>query len=120
MRTVLVVDDEWAIAEVLEDVLGDDGYRVSVANNGKEGIDRALSDKPDLILLDYMMPVLDGPKTLEALARDERLRDIPVIMMSSLPEQTVRERCRGYVAFLRKPFLIGDVLLAIQQVLSSK
>ncbi|WP_406858629.1 response regulator [Alsobacter sp. KACC 23698] len=117
---MLVVDDEWAIAEVLEDVLGDDGYRVSVANNGKEGIGRALSDKPDLILLDYMMPVLDGPKTLEALALDERLRDIPVIMMSSLPEQTVRERCSGYVVFLRKPFLIGDVLLAIQKVLSPK
>jgi CheY-like chemotaxis protein len=120
LRSVLVVDDEWAIAEVLEDVLGDDGYRVSVANNGKEGIHRALSDKPDVILLDYMMPILDGPRTLDALAGDERLKDIPVIMMSSLPEPTIRERCRGYVAFLRKPFLIGDVLRAIEQVLASK
>ncbi|PSC05251.1 response regulator [Alsobacter soli] len=119
MRTVLVVDDEWAIAEVLEDILSDEGFRVVVANNGRQGLERALAEKPDLILLDFMMPVLDGPGMLAALAEDERVSGTRVILMSSLPEATVRERCSGYAAFLRKPFLIDDVLATIQNIVTS-
>ena len=60
MKTVLVVDDEFAVAELLSDLLTDEGYHVVTAAGGKEGLARLRSAKPDLVLLDFMMPSLTG------------------------------------------------------------
>ncbi|AWN49401.1 response regulator [Methylobacterium terrae] len=109
MATVLIVDDEFGIAELLDAVLSDDGHRVVTAANGRQGLARVAAGPPDLIFLDFMMPVMDGPAMLAALASDPGTRAIPVVLMSSMPEETVRERASGYVAFLRKPFRIGQV-----------
>lgn len=117
MKTILVVDDEWAIAEVLEALLGDEGYRVIVANNGKQGLERLIEWQPDLIMLDFMMPIMDGPATLAALRANPDTSLIPVILMSSLPEETIAERCSGYRTFLRKPFRIASVLEAVDAAL---
>lgn len=116
-RTLLLVDDEWVIADALEGVLSDAGYRVLTAPNGKQALARLMEARPDLILLDFMMPVMNGAATLAALAADPGLRDIPVIMMSSLPEARVRERAEGYVAFLPKPFTAAEALNAIAAAL---
>ncbi|MCB8821902.1 response regulator [Microvirga rosea] len=117
MKTILVVDDEWAIAEVLDALLGDEGFRVIVANNGKQGLERLAEWPADLIMLDFMMPILDGPSTFAALKANPGTAGIPVIFMSSLPEETVAQRCSGYQAFLRKPFRIAAVLDAVEKVL---
>ncbi len=114
MKTILVVDDEWAIAEVLESLLGDEGYRVIVANNGKQGLERLKEWPVDLVMLDFMMPVMDGPATLSIFKSDPETAKIPIILMSSLPEETVMERCNGYATFLRKPFRINAVLDAVE------
>jgi CheY-like chemotaxis protein len=117
LKTILVVDDEWAIAEVLEALLSDEGYRVVVAHNGRQGLDRLGEGPPNLIMLDFMMPVMDGPATLQALKDNPATSTIPVILMSSLPEETVVERASGYSAFLRKPFRITTVLNIIEKTL---
>jgi CheY-like chemotaxis protein len=109
MKTVLVVDDEVAIAEVLEAILTDAGYRAILASNGKQALERINEDMPDLILTDFMMPVLGGAGLIAALNARPDHRRIPVIMMSSLPESAIKGRCDGYAAFLRKPFKINDV-----------
>ena len=57
-----------------------------------------------------MMPVMDGPVMLRAMAEDPTLRGIPVVLMSSLPETTVAKRCSGYVSFMRKPFNVSNVI----------
>lgn len=116
MRTVLVVDDEFGVAEVLEAVLQDEGYRVATAINGRQGLDRALEWTPDLILLDLMMPIMGGAATLEALQANPALSRIPVVLMSSLDEEAVRETCRGYRAFLRKPFRMAEVLSLLDRL----
>ncbi len=64
MRTILVVDDEFAITTTLETILGDAGYRVLTAADGRQGMARLVENAPDLILLNHMMPVLDGPGML--------------------------------------------------------
>jgi CheY-like chemotaxis protein len=120
VKTVLVVDDEWAIAEVLEAILGDEGYRVEMASNGRQGLARLAAQKPDVIMLDFMMPIMDGPAMLVALADDPATRNIPVIVMSSLPEETIAGRCNGYAAFLRKPFRIPEVLRLIEMALNGR
>ena len=110
MATVLVVDDEFGISTLLRDVFEDEGHRVLTATNGRQALERVVEERPDLVLTDFMMPVLDGAALIKALAADPALNGIPVLLMSSMPEATVAERCSGYAAFVRKPFKIYDVL----------
>ena len=118
MTTVLVVDDEALIAMALEAALEDVGYRVATAANGRQGLERlSEAPRPDVVLLDMMMPVMNGPAMLAAMAADPGLRGIPVIVLSSLPEEAVRARAEGVAAMLRKPYTAEQVLGAIARVL---
>ena len=81
-----------------------------VATNGRQALDRVAEEKPDIVLTDFMMPIMDGAALIRALSADSGTKGIPVLLMSSMPEATVAERCSGYAAFLRKPFRIYDVL----------
>jgi CheY-like chemotaxis protein len=117
MKTVLVIDDEVGIAEVLETIITAAGYRAILASNGRQALERIKDNPPDLIVTDFMMPVLDGAGLIAALKALPEHRPIPVIMMSSLPESSVVSHCSGYAAFLRKPFRVGHVLQIIERVL---
>lgn len=117
MQTVLVVDDEFGVAEVLQSILEDEGYRVGTAINGKQALARLTELTPDLIMLDYMMPIMDGTQTLAAIRANATFSKIPIIMMSSLEEASVRETCTDYDAFLRKPFRALAVLKVVQRLL---
>jgi CheY-like chemotaxis protein len=119
MATVLVVDDEFGVAEVLGLILEDKGYRVFSAANGRQGLDCLREVTPDLVLLDFMMPILDGPGTLSAIRGNPSFARTPVVMMSSMDEVTVRERCNAYQSFLHKPFRAIDVITAISKALPS-
>ena len=117
MATVLVVDDEFGIVDVLETILTDEGYRVVTACNGKQGLMRLSAEKPNVILLDFMMPILGGGEMLRAMAAEPAYQRIPVIMMSSLGEDMIAERCKGCAAFLHKPFTAAAVLSTVARVL---
>jgi CheY-like chemotaxis protein len=119
VATVLIVDDEFGIAEVLEALLSDAGHRVLTAMNGEHGLRRMTEAAPDVVFLDYMMPVMDGPTMLRAMQTTPAYRAIPVIMMSSLPESVIAASSAGYRAFLRKPFLLRSVIDLINQVLGA-
>jgi len=110
MSTVLVVEDEFGIADLFDAILSDEGYRVLTAINGQHALEVLAKERADLIFTDFMMPVLDGPGLLRAMADDPALRGIPVVLMSSLPETTVAKRCSGYVSFMRKPFNVSNVI----------
>jgi len=117
MQTVLVVDDEFGVAEVLQSILEDEGYRVATAINGKQALTRLSEFTPDLIMLDYMMPIMDGTQTLAAIRNNTAFAKIPVIMMSSLEEVSVRETGTDYDRFLRKPFRARAVVQTVAQLL---
>lgn len=116
VRTVLVVEDEWAIADWLADLLGEEGYRVFVANNGRRALEILADERPDILVTDFMMPMLDGAGLLQAM-KAGGIDGIPVIMMSSLPAAAVAERTSDYQAFLRKPFTEAQLLAALERVL---
>jgi CheY-like chemotaxis protein len=120
MPTVLVVDDEFGIVDVLETILTDEGYRVLTACNGRQGLERLSAEKPDVVLMDFMMPILGGAGMLAAMAAEPAYRHIPVIMISSLGENVIAEKCTGYVAYLRKPFRATAVLSTIVRVLDGR
>lgn len=117
MQTVLVVDDEFGVAEVLQSILEDEGYRVATAINGKQALARLSEFTPDLVMLDYMMPIMDGTQTLTAIRSNTTFAKVPIIMMSSLEEASVRETCTAYDSFLRKPFRAMAVLKVVAQLL---
>ncbi len=117
MATVLVVEDEFGIAELFDAVLTDEGYQVLTAMNGRDGLELLAREQPQLVFCDYMMPVMDGAAMLGAMAANPALRGIPVVMMSSMPEAVVAERCSGYVTFMRKPFKLFELLDVVERVL---
>ena len=80
---ILVVDDEIYIVHILDFSLGMEGYEVITALDGEQAIEQARNEKPDLIVLDIMMPKLDGYETCKILKSEKETRDIPVILLSA-------------------------------------
>ena len=117
MKTILIVDDETASAEALAELLQEEGFRVYCAYNGREGLTRVAEVNPDLIISDFMMPVMNGGEMGQALRGAEATRDIKILMNSGLSEASVRAYFTGYDAFLRKPYPLDDVLAAIHRLL---
>jgi two-component system, OmpR family, alkaline phosphatase synthesis response regulator PhoP len=107
MKRVLIVDDEDDIREVAQvslELVG--GWEVVTARSGREGIQRAQTEQPDAILLDVMMPGLDGPTTFEHLQADPVTRDIPVLLLTAKVQTADRARfdSLGVQGVLAKPF----------------
>jgi two-component system alkaline phosphatase synthesis response regulator PhoP len=80
---ILVVDDEIYIVHILDFSLGMEGYEVVTALDGEQALEKARTEKPDLIVLDIMMPKLDGYETCKILKGDDATKDIPVILLSA-------------------------------------
>ena len=118
--SILIVDDEPGIVDVLISVLEDAGHRAWGAANGLEGLSKLKASLPEVMLLDVEMPVLDGGETLRALRADPRLSSVAVLMMSGIPESMVKRRCRGYDAFLRKPFSLDELLQTVEALVANR
>jgi twitching motility two-component system response regulator PilH len=105
IRTILVVDDSPTERYFLTDILRRHGYEVLNANSGEEGVAKAKSDRPDLILMDVVMPGLNGFQATRMLSRDDETRDIPVIMCTTKGQETDRiwGMRQGAVEYLVKP-----------------
>ena len=118
-KRILIVDDEFGLLEVLEFILSDAGFVVASALNGQEALTRLQETKPDLVILDFMMPVLDGSAVIKAIRSNDKLKNIPVILTSALTEETIRERepCGGFNTFLRKPYRTERLMEEISKLL---
>jgi len=114
-HTILIIDDTPTNLAVVVDHLEDHGFRVVIARNGPEGLKRAQFVHPDLILLDVMMPDMDGFETCRRLKSADVTRDIPVIFMTALEE--TRDKITGFevggVDYVTKPFQIAEALARI-------
>lgn len=113
IRKILIVDDSPTERHVLQDMLTKAGYEVLASDNGEDAIAKARSSKPDLILMDVVMPGLNGFQATRAISRDPETRSIPVIMCTSKSQETdkiwgLRQGARDYLV---KP-VIRDELLA--------
>jgi CheY-like chemotaxis protein len=103
MALILLVDDEATIVETLAEVLRWSGHEVVTASNGQLALAAMRQRRPSVVMLDYMMPVLDGLQTLTVMRSDPALATIPVILMSAASEATIPPTAK-WDAFLRKPF----------------
>jgi circadian clock protein KaiC len=118
-ESILIVDDEFALADLMAEILGERGYQTSMAINGELGL-RALRERPtDLVLLDVMMPVLSGPEMRLRMREDPALAQIPVIMMTALPEAIPRNQLDPSAAVLLKPFTPAQLFEAVERTLEA-
>jgi CheY-like chemotaxis protein len=101
---VLIVDDEFGLAEVIAEILCERGYDTAMAMNGKLALAEMQQTLPQFVLLDVMMPVMDGPSLLLHMQQDPRLASVPVALMSSLAESSFAAVRGLYREFVRKPF----------------
>ncbi len=118
--SILVIDDSPTILKVVELVLTKAGYRVRTAPDGEEGIKKAMEERPNLILLDFVMPRLNGYQVCRALGDSVDLKDVPVVLMSAKGDQ-VGERfvkVMGIVDYITKPFSPEAITAVVEHTLA--
>lgn len=118
---ILVVDDDPAIIQIYKIALSA-SYDLSVAYNGKEALDMALSDPPDLIVMDIMMPVMDGIEALEKLKESAATANVPVILLTAQvqPKDVIGGYNTGADYYITKPFTNKELLNGIKMFLSEE
>lgn len=119
MARVLVIDDEPDVRWVLRLSLERAGHEVIMAEDGLRGVAMAQRQRPDVIVLDLMMPVMDGYGVLDALGRDDRTKQVPVLVLTAkaLPEEEDRVTEAGATRFMTKPFEPSDLASTLEGML---
>ena len=119
MKKILIVDDEVDIVAIVAVRLKKLGYEIVTAYDGKAGFDTAKKQKPDLILLDIRLPIMDGYEVCAKLRADDELKDIPVIFLTASTADKVGDKYKTYGAqdFLIKPFDPNELLEKIQRII---
>ena len=118
MSCILVVEDDRVVREVVSDALVDAGYAVASAADGADALDQLHDHPADAILLDLMMPVMDGWSFLDAISQDADLRSIPVGIMSAVPALHQAAREQGVHVAVGKPFAMDELIAQVECLLS--
>ncbi|MFH1247847.1 MAG: response regulator [Candidatus Omnitrophota bacterium] len=118
-KKILVVDDEMENVTLITSRLNAHQFQTISACNGESCIEKALQEKPDLIILDIIMPGLSGYEVCRKLKSDERTRNIPIIMLTALAqEKDLNEGLEaGALCFISKPFNPADLIIEVKQAL---
>ena len=116
--TILVIDDDPLLLEMASELLASDGHRPLTALSGRDGIAQAQAERPDLVLLDYHMPEMDGLAVIEKLRADPTTRRIPVVALTSATAAHANALVRaGCIGFIPKPFTPTEFLRLIVEFL---
>jgi len=121
MTNILIVDDSPTEIHVLTSMLEKHGFSVATANNGEEGVDKAKSDKPDLILMDVVMPGMNGFQAARQISNDPETNNIPIIIVSTKDQETdkmwgLRQGAKDYVT---KPAQEKELISKINSLLQA-
>lgn len=120
MHKVLIADDEANIRNILDFTLHAEGFNVIGARSGNEAFTLALSEQPDIVILDVMMPDSDGIETCRRLKQDERTANLPVILLTARSGRDDRRLGReaGADAYITKPFSPAKVVATLREILA--
>ncbi len=122
MSKILVVDDEPELVKAIEVRLRASGYQVEVAYDGEEGVKKAREFKPDLIILDIVMPKMSGYEVCKVLKSNEETRHIPILILTASQQRELEKKCLalGAKVALMKPFETEELLLLVKQLLKNQ
>lgn len=117
MKTILLIEDNFEVRENIAEILELANYKVITAENGKVGVEKALQERPDLIICDIMMPVLDGYGVLHLINKNEQLRHVPFIFLTAKAERTDFRKGMemGADDYITKPFTDIEILNSIER-----
>lgn len=117
MKTILLIEDNFEVRENIAEILELANYKVITAENGKVGVEKALHERPDLIICDIMMPVLDGYGVLHLINKNEQLRHVPFIFLTAKAERTDFRKGMemGADDYITKPFTDIEILNSIER-----
>jgi len=121
-QKILIIDDEENIVDLLSNILQHSGFSAIGAFNGESGLEKAKKEKPHIIILDIMMPGMDGFEVLKRLKEDQETADIPVIMLTAKTEDSavIESWRKGAEFYIPKPFEIEELLHVINLIMRSK
>lgn len=121
-EAILVIEDDPATARLVEYTLSRHGYKVATASNGLDGIRKARAEVPDLVILDVMLPGIDGFEICHRLRADAATRDIRILMFSAKAQEIDRDTGLkvGADAYLTKPAAPEDILSTVQELLADR
>ena len=116
-----MIDDEATLTNILRVTLESHGHEVVTADDGSRGFASAQRQAPDVILLDLMMPVMDGFAVLDALRGDERTASVPVVVLSAIHTEHTEQHCYelGAKAYMRKPFASDHLVGVLEDVIAA-
>lgn len=115
MNTILIVDDEYLIADILGFALEDEGFLVEKASNGCKALEALKEKRVQLVITDYMMPLLNGEELARAIREDPALSELPVILMSGAQAS---QGCPAlFAAIFDKPFDMDEMIATVHQLL---
>ncbi len=120
---ILIVEDDKALREMYQLRLSINGYDVLEASDGEEGLNTAIKEKPDLVLLDIMMPKMSGMDVLDILKSTPETKDIPIIVLTALTEESVKAKGLVYGAedyLVKSQTMPGQVVEKIEAVLAKR
>jgi DNA-binding response OmpR family regulator len=119
-KKILVVDDEVDLVKTIQFALEAEGYEVLVSHNGEDALNQSRKENPDLILLDLMLPKLDGYKVCRLLKFDERYKHIPILMLTAKTQQKDKllGKETGADEYITKPFDMEELMGKIKKYLS--
>ena len=118
MAKVLVVEDEHSLAEVLTMLLSLEGFEVALAVNGKDGLDQLEAVRPDVIITDYMMPVMNGGEMAKLIRASPQHAKVPIVMTTGTEARQVEQHSEHFNVFLRKPYEWDDLCEVIRRLLT--
>ena len=118
-KKIVLAEDEPQIARLVEFKLKKEGYQVTWKENGEEALEAIKAEEPDLVILDVMMPVMDGYEVLRRLKEDENLKSIPVIMLTARAQErdVVKGIDLGAEDYITKPFHPAELLARVKRIL---
>lgn len=116
MKKILIVEDDTSIRELLKEILEDEGYSVSSSANGSEGLKSLELSVPDLIIMDIMMPVMDGYSFRKELMKNAAWTSIPVLAMSAQTQADHKLLSHGFTNFIHKPLELNHLLEAVSSL----
>lgn len=119
MNTILIVDDEYLIADILGFALEDAGFLVEKASNGRKALDALRARQVELVITDYMMPVLNGEELVRAIREELQLVDLPVILMSGAQASQGRIGPQLFAAVFDKPFDMDRMITKVRELLDA-
>jgi DNA-binding response OmpR family regulator len=122
MAKLLIIEDDGELQQILSTVFNNEGYEIFYAFNGKEGYEKMLAHQPDVVLLDLMMPILNGVEVIKLAATNTSLKDIPIIVMTGHGDKVDMlehsMKAQGVRAYLRKPFELKEIRSLVRRMLT--